>query len=270
MVGICVGTLTDWYVDLLRVPFTERVLAVLLDLLSDNSCWSALVIGEGNAVLPYMRRRALIVAAGRRNKILTASFESREPALLHPLAARLDAFGALIGVHRNFLGRALAQLRNLIGLQVVLAHCDSLRDIRMRLKGPLVVRIRVSLRVVKAIAVDLSLAPNLAVRVFLPVVSLSHLFAPLVHLHFALQAVRILDLNREVFVHHCLLRDSIACHVHKFEVICVIRLFRIDRHDGLAALHDQLCESHNFLLVVPENHKREWYQEHSNDEPTDS
>ena len=131
-------------------------------------------------------------------------------------------------------------------------------------------RIRVRLPFVKATAVDFGLAPHLLVRVFLLVVSLCHLFAPLVHLHFALQAVRILDLNREVFVRHRLLRDSFPSHVHKFEVICVIWLLRVDRHDSLAALHDQLSERYNFLLVVPEKHEREWYQEHSNNELTDA
>ena len=105
----------------------------------------------------------------------------------------------------------------------------------MGLEGPLVVRVLVRLPFVKAIAVDLGLAPNLLVCVLLLVVSLGHLFAPLVHLHLALQAVRILDLDPKIVIRHPLLRDSYASHVHKFEVVRVIRLFRADRHDSLAA-----------------------------------
>ena len=80
---------------------------------------------------------------------------------------------------------------------------------------------------VKGVTIYLFLAPDALIVIRLVVILHGHRFAPLIHLDFPLQAVRIVRDNRKVIVHDLYVVDRLARQVHQLKFVCIVRVFTV-------------------------------------------
>ena len=213
----------------------------------------------------------LIFTRGRGNQQIVSCHKLGEPRHLHFLARSANAPTAL----RRDTPRAIAsQAPHLIRLQVELAEHDVLRRELLRLEGPLCGGVLVLARLaLELAAIDWLLAPDERILVLSALLLLLLVLAdlaPLVHLHFPPQTVRVADHHSEVRVGDLLPVDCLPTHMHQLKVVSLVRLIAVDRAHLFPPLRHTLGVHDDLALVLPEKDEGEGDQEAPKDEGTDA